>query len=241
MTSPNPAARVVPSIPLSNDEAVAFLTVCADYFERRPTDGEDAVHWSNVSNGRMCRKIAAMLSAAPAPASGVDAVAVEEGARQIYEKYRARGFVEDGDETAPWDDAQPSIQRAFVELANLRAIVHATGEARDAAGYLGSAEDCIRQLSADAEAWHRVCETIATVLGLPLPEADFANVVRDWSERHTAQLAEIEEMLSDGQGDDDGPQILPDFEPGWSTVAKVEACLHLLEKRRDALMERDEP
>jgi hypothetical protein len=50
-----------------------------------------------------------------------------------------------------------------------------------------------------------------------------------------AQLAEIEVMLSDGQGDDTGPQILPDFEPGWSTVAKVEACLQLLEKRRDAL------
>lgn len=137
--------------------------------------------------------------------------------------------------------AATPVSEAGGEAAELRAIVHAVGEARDAAGYLGSAADCIRQLSADAEAWHRVCETIATVLGLPPPEADFANIVRDWSERHTAQLAEIEAMLSDGQGDDDGPQILPDFEPGWSTVAKVEACLHLLEKRRDALMERDEP
>lgn len=50
-----------------------------------------------------------------------------------------------------------------------------------------------------------------------------------------SEIEEIEAMLSDGQGDDDGSQILPDFEPGWSTVAKVEACLHLLEKRRDVI------
>lgn len=47
-------------------------------------------------------------------------------------------------------------------------------------------------------------------------------------------LAQIEEMLG-GQGDDDGPQILPDFEVGMSTVAKVEACLFRLEKWRDLI------
>lgn len=157
----------------------------------------------------MARLIATEITkraALAAPAATTEAVAAKDGGRQLYEEYQARGFVEDGDETAPWDDLQPSIQRAFAELANLRAIVNAAGEARDAAGYLGTAADCIRDLSKDSEA-----------------------------------LAEIEAMLSDGQGDDDGPQILPDFEAGWSTAAKVEACLHLLEKRRDALVDSPQP
>jgi hypothetical protein len=50
-----------------------------------------------------------------------------------------------------------------------------------------------------------------------------------------AELDEIDSMLLDGQGDDDGRQILPDFTEGSSVYAKVEACLHLLERRRDAL------
>ncbi|NTF16831.1 hypothetical protein G6L37_00130 [Agrobacterium rubi] len=49
------------------------------------------------------------------------------------------------------------------------------------------------------------------------------------------EINEIEAMLSDGQGDDDGARILPDFRPGMSVVGKVEACLHLLERRRDVL------
>jgi len=66
-----PAEAVAPKVPnLSTESAVAFLIVCAEYFERRPTGGEDAAHWANVSNGAMCRKIATMLSATPAPASG---------------------------------------------------------------------------------------------------------------------------------------------------------------------------
>jgi hypothetical protein len=50
-----------------------------------------------------------------------------------------------------------------------------------------------------------------------------------------AELDEIDSMLLDGQGDDEGTQILPDFTEGSSVYAKVEACLHLLERRRDAL------
>lgn len=50
-----------------------------------------------------------------------------------------------------------------------------------------------------------------------------------------AELQQIADMLDAGQGDDDGSPILPDFEPGMSTVAKVEACLHLLERRRDVI------
>jgi hypothetical protein len=54
-----------------------------------------------------------------------------------------------------------------------------------------------------------------------------------------SELAQIEEMLNAGQGDDDGPPILPKFEPGMSVAAKVESCLHLLEKRRDVIAGRE--
>ena len=50
-----------------------------------------------------------------------------------------------------------------------------------------------------------------------------------------SEITLIEQMLDEGQGDDDGPPILPKFEPGMSIVAKVESCLHLLEKRRDVI------
>ena len=42
--------------------SVAFLHEAARYFERRPTNGEDALHWANVANAETCRKIAALLS-----------------------------------------------------------------------------------------------------------------------------------------------------------------------------------
>lgn len=37
---------------------VAFLNEAAKYFSNRPTNGEDAAHWSNVVNSENCRKIA---------------------------------------------------------------------------------------------------------------------------------------------------------------------------------------
>jgi hypothetical protein len=53
------------------------------------------------------------------------------------------------------------------------------------------------------------------------------------------EIARIEGMLNDGQGDDDGPPILPKFEPGMSLAAKIEQCLYLLEKRRDVIAARE--
>jgi hypothetical protein len=53
--------------------------------------------------------------------------------------------------------------------------------------------------------------------------------------RHLKFLVDIEEMIDEGQGDDEGAQGLPAFEPGISVLAKVEKCLFLLEKRRDVI------
>lgn len=50
-----------------------------------------------------------------------------------------------------------------------------------------------------------------------------------------AELAEIRADLLAGQGDDDGEQILPDFEPQWSVAAMVQKCVFLLEYRRDVV------
>lgn len=49
------------------------------------------------------------------------------------------------------------------------------------------------------------------------------------------ELEQIDAMLAEGQGEDAGRPIMPEFAKGMKTYAKVEACLHLLERRRDAL------
>lgn len=64
--------------------------------------------------------------------------------------------------------------------------------------------------------------------------AQLAEAIRERDEAR-AELANIEAMLNEGQGDDDGAQIMPDFDEGMTTIAKVEECLHLLEKRRDVI------
>ncbi|MDW9478675.1 hypothetical protein GOB57_08150 [Sinorhizobium meliloti] len=54
-----------------------------------------------------------------------------------------------------------------------------------------------------------------------------------------SELDKIDERLMDGQGGDDGNLILPEFGRGWSVYAKIEACLHILERRRDTMSFRD--
>ncbi|MEM9999970.1 MAG: Lar family restriction alleviation protein [Pseudomonadota bacterium] len=44
------------------DWAIKWLETAADYFEIRPTDGEDMAHWANVYNAENARKIATLLS-----------------------------------------------------------------------------------------------------------------------------------------------------------------------------------
>lgn len=101
-------------------------------------------------------------------------------------------------------------------------------------GALEKARDAFRRygLDVDTDAPSHHVEMMREIdAALSTPAADcFRHLTKD-----SKELAEIRAMLSDEQGADEAAQILPDFEPGWSTSAKVEACLHLLEKRRDAL------
>lgn len=47
---------------MTPETAIAFLDEAARYFEKRPTNGEDGAHWSNVYNAKNCREISAMIS-----------------------------------------------------------------------------------------------------------------------------------------------------------------------------------
>lgn len=54
-------ARAANAAGITREAAIEFLTEAANYFENRPTYGEDRAHWSNVYNADNCRKIATML------------------------------------------------------------------------------------------------------------------------------------------------------------------------------------
>jgi len=43
------------------DRAVKFLEEAANYFEHRPTGGEDRAYWANVYNAENCRDIVKIL------------------------------------------------------------------------------------------------------------------------------------------------------------------------------------
>lgn len=46
---------------IGTKEAQEFLEQAARYFQKRPTKGEDAAHWSNVANSENCRSIADLI------------------------------------------------------------------------------------------------------------------------------------------------------------------------------------
>ncbi|ABS12938.1 hypothetical protein I6H96_11540 [Brucella anthropi] len=102
--------------------------------------------------------------------------------------------------------------------------------------------DSTLPMACDPDEWTAAEEVLAhlliNVIGAPDDVPYTPNQAQEVIERQLKRIRElddIEEMLMDGQGDDDGAQIMPEFEAGWSTTAKVEECLHLLEKRRDVI------
>lgn len=46
---------------MDRDAMLKFLEDTAQYFENRPTNGEDRAHWANVYNAENCRKIATFV------------------------------------------------------------------------------------------------------------------------------------------------------------------------------------
>lgn len=53
------------------DKHILFLHDAAEYFERRPTGGEDRAHWANVYNAKSCREVAAEIEQLREAVSGV--------------------------------------------------------------------------------------------------------------------------------------------------------------------------
>ncbi len=51
-----------PTVEEVAEPSVKFLLEAARYFEKRPTDGEDAAHWSNAFNAENCRKAASLIA-----------------------------------------------------------------------------------------------------------------------------------------------------------------------------------
>ncbi len=76
---PAPPVTTTEGWTMTRGEAVAFLLEAAGYFERRPTNGEDRAHWSNVYNAENCRKIALMLADRPVTTTEAERIAVMEG------------------------------------------------------------------------------------------------------------------------------------------------------------------
>lgn len=48
---------------ITPEAAINWLNDAARYFDRRPTNGEDMAHWSNVYNAENAGKIADLISA----------------------------------------------------------------------------------------------------------------------------------------------------------------------------------
>lgn len=76
--------------PIADGEVEALRVFALDavrYFENRPTNGEDAAHWSNVSNAETMRKIATRLtSLAEDNAKLREALSSETAAREKAER-----------------------------------------------------------------------------------------------------------------------------------------------------------
>jgi hypothetical protein len=204
MTSPNPA----------RDEAVAVDTAAEmrHYMQTgEKVPAEVIARWRALIN--KCEQV----SAAKPPASGVDAVveAMENDpfwqdapwAGTTQQDQRIRHYAEIAlaslSPAATSGLAMPSREwmrdkvAADPDIEDCGAAPAATSGSEAGGGDtiaalrrdLWEAKYALAQSRENAQAWHRVCQAIATVLGLPEPEADFANVVRDWSERALAKPA----------------------------------------------------
>lgn len=47
---------------MNKKQAIEFLNEAANYFEKRPTGGEDKAYWANVYNAESCRDIVDLIT-----------------------------------------------------------------------------------------------------------------------------------------------------------------------------------
>ena len=76
-------------------EMIKWLDECAEYFEKRPTNGEDKAHWSNVYNAENARKISAYLRSRAPESAGERRRAPESDKAQRHEAMKDERLVRD--------------------------------------------------------------------------------------------------------------------------------------------------
>lgn len=138
--------------------------------------------------------------------------------------------------TAAADDYKAFVRGFLAETVDAFEISAATtGDARlyDADHVMADGGDNRMTAAEEVLAWILI-EKIGAPDDVGYSPQEAQNIIVARIDQAT-ELDEIDSMLREGQGDDEGAQILPDFREGSSVYAKVEACLHLLERRRDAL------
>lgn len=98
-------------------------------------------------------------------------------------------------------------------------------------------------MQASAAGWHRIAETIATVLGLPEPESDFAGKVRDKFDALQARVKELEDERNFWKSERDRIKAFLS-EGDWQTVKSEQAWRNRAlraEQERDEADERLKP
>lgn len=85
-------------------DVMGFLAEAARYFRARPTGGEDAAHWSNVSNAENCERAAAEIATLRARIAEL-----ERELAGLREAIRIKG----GNEHAPTQDAYDAACNAL--------------------------------------------------------------------------------------------------------------------------------
>lgn len=102
-----------------SDELIAWCNEAARYFENRPTNGEDAAHWANVSNAENARKVADALRSAQARIAELeDAIRDEMIRGELHSTPRKLEFMKsrgmnDLDEVHEW---MRGVRRRLEEL-----------------------------------------------------------------------------------------------------------------------------
>lgn len=92
--------------------SAAFLREAANYFERRPTGGEDRAHWANVFNAQNCREAAAFIE--------LVVVVLEECADDLEAEVRDRWCYCDGE---PHPGLLPKYERDMGPVRRARQLI----------------------------------------------------------------------------------------------------------------------
>lgn len=125
-----------PKGPLTDAEAIAWLTEAAKNFAKRDTRGEDRAHWSNVYNAENCAKIVATLQRltadlAEARTREMEAQAREAALTEVLAETVSALMSSVEQQAMPDDSFNATISRASATVASTTASALALLKAKD--------------------------------------------------------------------------------------------------------------